>query len=120
MLVEPPCQPAMRFESPLLGSRHRLPLAAATVGLATLGLVAGAAQAAVCVRPGVPVGCTVGPAPVLNPGAGVGYGAPGAGLRPAAGPGVGPNYGGPVNVNPVASPGVGPNAGGPVNRAGWR
>ncbi|MEN9497077.1 MAG: hypothetical protein RLZZ516_1670 [Cyanobacteriota bacterium] len=70
-----------------------------------LALASGTAQAAVCIRPGVPVGCTVGPD---------------AGLRPAAGPGVGPNYGGPVNVNPVASPGAGPNAGRPVNRAGWR
>ena len=85
-----------------------------------LALAGGTAQAAVCIRPGVPVGCTVGPDPVVNPSPGVGYGAPGAGLRPAAGPGVGPNYGGPVNVNPVASPGAGPNAGRPVNRAGWR
>lgn len=93
---------------------HALLAAAAVV------LTGGAAQAAVCVRPGYPVGCTVGAGPVVNPTPGVGYGAPGAGLRPAAGPGVSPNYGGPVNVNPVASPGVGPNAGGPVNRAGWR
>jgi hypothetical protein len=87
---------------------------------AALLLGGGAAQAAVCVRPGWPVGCTVGPGPVVNPTPGVGYGAPGVGVRPAAGPGVGPNYGGPVNVNPVVSPGRGPNGGGPVNRAGWR
>ena len=89
------------------------------LGAAVL-LCGGAAQAAGCLRPGFPVGCTPGPDPVINATPGVGYGAPGAGLRPAAGAGVGPNYGGPVNVNPVASPGVGPNAGGPVNRAGWR
>jgi hypothetical protein len=82
-----------------------------------------------CVRPGVPVGCTPGPVPgpVVNPTPGVGYGAPGVGVRPAAGvgpvanptPGVG--YGAPgVGVRPGAGPGVGPNAGGPVNRAGWR
>lgn len=65
-------------------------------------LAAGAAQAADCLRPGYPVGCVPGPGPVVNPSPGVGYGAPGAGVRPAAGPG------------------VGPNAGGPVNRAGWR
>ena len=87
---------------------------------AGLLLGGGVAQAAVCVRPGWPVGCTVGPGPVVNPTPGVGYGAPGVGARPAAGPGVGPNYGGPVNVNPVASPGVGPNAGGPLNRPGLR
>ena len=80
----------------------------------------GAAQAAECLRPGRPVGCTPGPDAVVNPTPGVGYGAPGVGVRPAAGPGVSPNYGGPVNVNPVASPGVGPNAGAPVNRVGVR
>ena len=51
---------------------------------------------------------------------GVGYGAPGGGVRPAAGPGVGPNYGGPANYQPAAGPGAGGNGGGPVNRAGWR
>ena len=90
------------------------------LGLVVLSLASGQALAAPCVRRGFPVGCTVGPDPVLNSSPGVGYGAPGVGARPAAGPGAGPNYGGPVNVNPVASPGAGPNAGGPVNRAGWR
>jgi hypothetical protein len=60
-----------------------------------------AAQAAGCLRPGFPVGCSVGAGPVngpvANPTPGAGYGAAGAGLRPAAGPGVGPNQGGPVN-----------------------
>ncbi|MEX0587628.1 MAG: hypothetical protein WD136_00050 [Cyanobium sp.] len=77
--------------------------------LAAAGLVIlnGAAQAAVvCLRPGLPVGCVAGAAatpvvgpggPVVNPTPGLGYGAPGAGLRPAAGPGVGPNFGGPAN-----------------------
>jgi len=86
----------------------------AVIGLACVSAAGwGAAQAAVvCTRPGLPAGCTVvrpgvtpvaGPGgPVVNPSPGVGYGAPGAGVRPAAGPG------------------VGPNAGGPVNRAGWR
>ena len=84
-------------------------------------LVAGtAAQAAECLRPGFPVGCRVGAGAVANPSPGVGYGAPGAGLRPAAGPGVGPNYGGPVNLHPAAGPGVGPNTGGPMNRPGMR
>lgn len=102
---------------------HLDPVAAWRLAWLAAGAVlvsGGAAQAAVCLRPGIPVGCTPGPDALVNPTPGVGYGAPGAGLRPAAGPGVGPNYGGPVNVNPVASPGVGPNAGGPVNRAGWR
>jgi hypothetical protein len=86
-----------------------------------LALALGAvAQAAECLRPGFPVGCTVGVDPVTNPSPGVGYGAPGAGLRPAAGPGVGPNYGGPANYHPAAGPGVGPNTGGPVNRPGMR
>jgi len=100
---------------------RRLLLGSAVVSLL---LSAGAAQAAECLRPGLPVGCTPGPGPVVNPTPGVGYGAPGVGLRPAAGPGVGPNYGGPVNYHPAAvpaaGPGVGPNTGGPVNRAGWR
>ena len=96
---------------------YRLVVPGAT---AALLLMAGASQAVECFRPGLPVGCTPGPNPVVNPSPGVGYGAPGVGLRPAAGPGVGPNYGGPVNVNPVASPGVGPNAGGPLNRPGLR
>ena len=68
-------------------------------------LASGPVQAGVvtCRRPGVPVGCkTVTPVarpggPVVNPSPGVGYGAPGAGVRPAAGPGPGPNTGGPVN-----------------------
>ncbi len=68
-------------------------------------LAAGPVQAGVvtCVRPGVPVGCravtpVAGPGgPLVNPTPGVGYGAPGVGVRPAAGPGVGPNVGGPVN-----------------------
>jgi hypothetical protein len=77
------------------------------LGVAALVLGGGAAaQAAVCVRPGVPVGCTVG--------------APGVGVRPGAGPGVGPNYGGPAQVPAAAGPGVGTNAGGPVHRAGGR
>lgn len=98
---------------------HRVPL---LVPAAVLALItAGAAEAAVvCVRPGFPVGCTPGADPVTNPSPGVGYGAPGAGLRPAAGPGVGPNYGGPANPHPAAGPGAGPNTGGPVNRAGRR
>lgn len=62
--------------------------------------------AVVCTGPGYPPGCVeVEPVgvdarpggPVVNPSPGVGYGARGAGLRPAAGPGVGPNAGGPVN-----------------------
>ena len=100
-------------------------------GLSALVLLAAApVQAAVviCRYPGVPVGCTpaarpvtpvAGPGgPVVNPSPGLGYGAPGAGVRPAAGPGVGPNYGGPANYHPAAGPGVGANAGGPVNRRG--
>ena len=66
---------------PVLAWRPALLAAAAVV------LTGGAAKAAVCVRPGYPVGCTVGAGPVVNPTPGVGYGAPGAGLRPAAGPG---------------------------------
>jgi hypothetical protein len=101
-------------------------------GLSAVALLAaGPVQAAVvtCVRPGVPYGCrtaavvtpVAGPGgPVVNPSPGLGYGAPGVGVRPAAGPGVGPNYGGPANYRPAAGPGVGPNAGGPGNRAGWR
>jgi hypothetical protein len=85
----------------------------ALLAAAVLALGSGAAQAAVCVRPGFPVGCTVGTgAP--------GVGAPGVGVRPAAGPGVGPNYGGPANYHPAAGPGAGPNMGGPVNRGGLR
>ncbi|MCP9792256.1 hypothetical protein KBZ20_10935 [Vulcanococcus limneticus Candia 3F8] len=99
---------------------HVQPLRSALLVAAALALGGGAAQAAVCVRPGFPVGCTVGADPVVNPTPGVGYGAPGVGVRPGAGPGVGPNYGGPANYHPAAGPGVGPNAGGPVNRAGWR
>ena len=68
-------------------------------------LVSGPVQAGVvtCTRPGVPAGCrAVTPVagaggPVVNPSPGVGYGAPGVGVRPAAGPGPGPNAGGPVN-----------------------
>jgi hypothetical protein len=76
-------------------------------------LAAGPVQAAVvCTGPGYPPGCVVVEAapvrvysrplvapggPVVNPTPGVGYGAPGAGVRPGAGPGVGPNAGGPVN-----------------------
>jgi hypothetical protein len=68
-------------------------------------LVSGPVQAGVvtCTRPGVPAGCravtpVAGPGgPVVNPSPGVGYGAPGVGVRPAAGPGPGPNTGGPVN-----------------------
>ena len=102
---------------------HRfMGLRPALLSAAGLALASGAAQAAVCVRPGFPLGCTVGAepvvGPVVNPSRGVGYGAPGAGVRPAAGPGVGPNYGGPANYRPAAGPGVGPNTGGPVNRHG--
>jgi hypothetical protein len=96
------------------------PLQALLWGSALAMALGTAAQAAQCLRPGFPVGCTVGAGPVVNPSPGVGYGAPGAGLRPAAGPGVGPNYGGPANVHPAAGPGVGPNTGGPVNRPGLR
>ncbi len=96
------------------------PLRSALLVAAALVLGGGAAQAAVCVRPGFPVGCSVGAGPVVNPSPGVGYGAPGVGVRPGAGPGVGPNYGGPANYHPAAGPGAGANAGGPVNRAGWR
>ncbi|MBD2424078.1 hypothetical protein [Cyanobium sp. FACHB-13342] len=88
------------------------------VGLAVGALLAsGPVQAGVvtCVRPGVPVACSVG---VGAPG--VGAGAPGVGVRPAAGPGVGPNYGGPANVHPAAGPGAGPNVGRPANRPGMR
>jgi hypothetical protein len=76
------------------------------VGVALWALLAsGPVQAGVltCTRPGVPVGCrAVTPVagaggPVVNPTPGVGYGAPGAGVRPAAGPGAGPNTGAPVN-----------------------
>lgn len=83
--------------------------AAAGVGL----FAAGPLQAAVvCNGPGYPPGCVEVEAvparvyarpvaapggPVVNPSPGVGYGAPGVGVRPAAGPGVGPNAGGPVN-----------------------
>ncbi len=121
LVVSPP------LEQPM-AQRHRLPLArlrplrsALLVAAAALACGAGAAQAAVvCVRPGYPMGCTPGADPVLNPSPGVGYGARGVGVRPAAGPGVGPNYGGPANYHPAAGPGAGPNTGGPVNRAGWR
>jgi hypothetical protein len=81
--------------------------------LAATALTAGAVQAAVvCTGPGYPPGCVEVEAapvrvygrpvaapggPVVNPTPGVGYGAPGAGVRPAAGPGAGPNAGGPVN-----------------------
>jgi len=76
-------------------------------------VMSGPVQAAVvCTGPGYPPGCVKVEAapvrvnarpvaapggPVVNPTPGVGYGAPGAGVRPAAGPGVGPNAGGPVN-----------------------
>ena len=84
-------------------------------GIASAVLLFSAGQAfaaVVCTGPGYPPGCVeVHAAParaygrpvaapggaVLNPSPGVGYGAAGAGLRPAAGPGVGPNAGGPVN-----------------------
>ncbi|MEN9859914.1 MAG: hypothetical protein RLZZ515_396 [Cyanobacteriota bacterium] len=81
--------------------------------LTCAALAAGPLQAAVvCTGPGYPPGCVEVDAapvrvyarpvaapggPVVNPTPGVGYGAPGAGLRPAAGPGVGPNAGGPMN-----------------------
>lgn len=92
-----------------------LRVSALLVGIA-LPVLAGAPAAlaaVVCTGPGYPPGCVVAPAPrashhaepggpVANPSPGVGYGAPGVGVRPAAGPG------------------PGPNAGGPVNRAGWR
>jgi hypothetical protein len=81
-------------------SLRSLPLAIGTLLALTAPALAG-----VCTRPGYPVGCTPGHAtpvlgpggPVVNPTPGVGYGAPGAGVRPAAGPGIGPNTGGPVN-----------------------
>jgi hypothetical protein len=83
-------------------------------GVAGVGLFVAAPvhTAVVCTGPGYPPGCVevnaapgrfyarpvVTPGgPVVNPSPGVGYGAPGAGVRPAAGPGVGPNAGGPVN-----------------------
>jgi len=92
----------------------------ALVAALAIVLGGGAAQAAVCVRPGFPVGCTAGVDSVVNPTPGVGYGAPGVGVRPAAGPGVGPNHGGPAKYHPAAGPGVGSNMGGPVNRGGLR
>ena len=76
--------------------------AAAGIGF----FAAGPLQAAVvCTGPGYSPGCVQVEAvpvrapggPVVNPTPGVGYGAPGVGVRPAAGPGVGPNAGGPVN-----------------------
>jgi hypothetical protein len=94
--------------------RHTPLIALRPVVLGVAALVLGggaAAQAAVCLRPGVPVGCTVGAGPVVNPSPGVGVGAPGVGVRPGAGPAPAPA---------AAGPGVGPNAGGPANRAGWR
>jgi len=95
-------------------ARCLLPCWLASAGaLAATAFTAGAVQAAVvCTGPGIPLGCVeveAAPArgygrpvaapggPVVNPTPGVGYGAPGAGVRPAAGPGVGPNAGGPVN-----------------------
>jgi hypothetical protein len=80
---------------------------AALLGSATLFIAAPARAVVYCNTVGLPQGCVVrrpvaapGPAvvgPVVNPSPGVGYGAPGVGVRPAAGPGVGPNLGGPVN-----------------------
>ena len=84
-------------------NRHGL-LAGAVAGFSVLA--AGPLHAAVvCTGPGYPPGCVeveaapvrVYARPVVNPSPGVGYGAPGAGVRPAAGPGVGPNAGGPIN-----------------------
>lgn len=85
-------------------------------------LGAGSAMAAtVCTGPGYPPGCVeVEAAPLANPTPGVGYGAPGAGLRPTSGPGVSPNYGGPANYHPAAGPGAGPNVRRPMNRQGLR
>jgi len=84
---------------------------AALLGSATLFLASPARAVVYCNTAGLPQGCVVrrpvaapgaavvGPVvgPVVNPSPGVGYGAPGVGVRPAAGPGVGPNLGGPVN-----------------------
>jgi hypothetical protein len=84
---------------------------AALLGSATLFMAAPARAVVYCNTAGLPQGCVVrrpvaapgaavvGPVvgPVVNPSPGVGYGAPGVGVRPAAGPGVGPNLGGPVN-----------------------
>jgi|GEM_PF-1316469 hypothetical protein len=84
---------------------------AALLGSATLFLAGPARAVVYCNTAGLPQGCVVrrpvaapgaavvGPVvnPVVNPSPGVGYGAPGVGVRPAAGPGVGPNLGGPVN-----------------------
>jgi len=80
---------------------------AALLGSATLLITAPARAVVYCNTVGLPQGCVVrrpvaapGAAvvgPVVNPSPGVGYGAPGVGVRPAAGPGVGPNLGGPVN-----------------------
>jgi hypothetical protein len=84
---------------------------AALLGSATLLITAPARAVVYCNTVGLPQGCVVrrpvaapgaavvGPVvnPVVNPSPGVGYGAPGVGVRPAAGPGVGPNLGGPVN-----------------------
>jgi len=85
---------------------------AALLGSATLFMAAPARAVVYCNTVGLPHGCVVrrpvaapGAAvvapvvggPVLNPSPGVGYGAPGVGVRPAAGPGDGPNLGGPVN-----------------------
>ena len=80
---------------------------AALLGSATLLMAAPARAVVYCNTVGLPHGCVVrrpvaapGAAvvgPVVNPSPGVGYGAPGVGVRPAAGPGVGPNIGGPVN-----------------------
>ena len=80
---------------------------AALLGSATLLMTAPARAVVYCNTVGLPQGCVVrrpvaapGAAvvgPVVNPSPGVGYGAPGVGVRPAAGPGVGPNLGGPVN-----------------------
>jgi len=92
---------------------------AVLAGLAIV-LGGGAAQAAVCVRPGFPVGCTVGVGA-----AGAGVGAPGVGVRPAAGPVDGPvanptpgvGYGA---LGAGVRPAAGPNVGRPVNRPGVR
>jgi hypothetical protein len=80
---------------------------AALLGSATLLMTTPARAVVYCNSVGLPHGCVVrrpvaapGAAvvgPVVNPSPGVGYGAPGVGVRPAAGPGVGPNLGGPVN-----------------------
>jgi hypothetical protein len=106
MQLIPPAGPSIPYRTPSMSLLKGL-IPAALLGSATLFMAAPARAVVYCNTAGLPQGCVVrrpvaapGAAvvgPVVNPSPGVGYGAPGVGVRPAAGPGVGPNIGGPVN-----------------------